>query len=203
MSLPLQLTVAHYIDLEAASARGFEHVTYLRTSFQVVAVLDGLHEYLTTTLAAEVQSASGDVQQLRGGTPEASPPHPTVGHAFLSTPPLQQGIFCPERIIGSSAATDLSVQILLVSQGVKVYGGVFDVSQGPIFLGDGVSVHAFPLKRRALISPCTRKVTVESGVLVKGPAYIGARTTLRHGAYVRGDCVLGADGVFGGELKAA
>ena len=42
---------------------------------------------------------------------------------------------------------------------------------------------------------------VEPGVLVRGPAIIGAGVTLRHGAYVRGDAVLGSGGVFGGELK--
>eukprot|EP00965_Chrysotila_dentata_P010349 336816-Pleurochrysis_carterae.AAC.5 len=36
-----------YIDLAAAAARGYEHIDYLHAASNIVAVLDGLHDYAT------------------------------------------------------------------------------------------------------------------------------------------------------------
>merc|ERR1712217_707890 len=44
---------------------------------------------------------------------------------------------------------------------------------------------------------------VEPGVHICGPTIIGCRTTLRCGAYVRGDVLVGSDVVLRGELKNA
>ena len=44
-AVPAELRVETYIDLDKAASRGYEHVDYLRASFDVCAVLDGLHAY--------------------------------------------------------------------------------------------------------------------------------------------------------------
>ncbi|KAL1515996.1 hypothetical protein AB1Y20_002609 [Prymnesium parvum] len=172
-SVPRELTVAHYVDLHAAASRGYAHVEYLSSAHDVGAVLDGLSGYIAAVLAArqaEMLAAGKEELHLDGAL--------LIGHAAAWKPTASSCLFKPERMIGKS---DGGSAVLLLSAGVKVYGGCFDVSQGPIFLGE--------------------EVAVECGVLVRGPAVIEARTTLRHGAYLRGDCLLGADGVFGGELK--
>lgn len=191
--VPLELRVAHYVDLDAAEHRGYEHAAYLRMAHDVGAVLDGLHEYIMACLFA-------CNQQMRKSAKEVLRIHPTlnanvcpsVGHAFVwleaAEPADRERVFAPERIIGSETApsdaslADGTAGLLMVGAGAKILGGCFDVSQGPIWLAD--------------------HVTIEPGALIRGPAFVGSGCTFRHGAYLRGDCMLGANGVFGGELKA-
>ncbi|KAL3657671.1 hypothetical protein V7S43_017473 [Phytophthora oleae] len=70
---------------------------------------------------------------------------------------------------------------LIVLPGAHVLGGTFDLSEGSIHIG--------------------KHVRIEPNVFIKGPAIIGARSTLRSGTYIRGDVIVGRNVVLRGEIK--
>lgn len=70
---------------------------------------------------------------------------------------------------------------LIVLPEALVMGGTFDLSEGSIYIG--------------------KQVRIEPNVFIKGPAIIGARSTLRSGTYIRGDVIVGRDVVLRGEIK--
>ena len=197
-AVPAELRVETYIDLDKAASRGYEHVDYLRASFDVSAVLDGLNAYtvdylqraigerdpraamLTLYITKKGRLIRADTYGLAGAL--AGGECATQGCSGRVV--IEVGArFHPERLIGGTEAASPGAPeaTLYVCSNALVQGGVFDLSCGSIWLGAG-----------ALVEP---------GVLVRGPAVVGAGTVLRHGAYIRGDVVLGGHGVFGGELK--
>lgn len=104
---------------------------------------------------------------------------------IINLPPVADS---PETASGASLPADraerrpLKTQ-LVVRPGAVVLGGTFDVSDGSVYLGTNVQV--------------------EPNVFIKGPAIIGDGSTLRSGAYVRGDVITGHSVVLRGELKNA
>lgn len=74
-------------------------------------------------------------------------------------------------------------QRVIFCDGAVVLGGTFDVSDGSILID--------------------RNVRIEPNVFIKGPAIIGAGSTLRSGAYIRGDVIVGKRVVLRGEVKNA
>ncbi|KAE8973929.1 hypothetical protein PR003_g27082 [Phytophthora rubi] len=70
---------------------------------------------------------------------------------------------------------------LIVLPDAHVLGGTFDLSEGSIHIG--------------------KHVRIEPDVFIKGPAIIGARSTLRSGTYIRGDVIIGRNVVLRGEVK--
>ncbi|KAG3109289.1 hypothetical protein PI124_g797 [Phytophthora idaei] len=70
---------------------------------------------------------------------------------------------------------------LIVLPDAHVLGGTFDLSEGSIHIG--------------------KHVRIEPNVFIKGPAIIGARSTLRSGTYIRGDVIVGRNVVLRGEVK--
>ncbi|KAF4028361.1 Bacterial transferase hexapeptide (six repeats) [Phytophthora infestans] len=70
---------------------------------------------------------------------------------------------------------------LIVLPDAHVLGGTFDLSEGSIHIG--------------------KHVRIEPNVFIKGPAIIGARSTLRSGTYIRGDVIVGRSVVLRGEVK--
>lgn len=197
-SVPAELLVETYVDLDKAASRGYAHVDYLRASFDVCAVLDGLHAYTVEYLQRAIGERDRGAAMLtlyitkKGrliradtyGPARASAGGEWATQGCSGRVVIEVGArFHPERLIGGTEAASPGAPeaTLYVCSGALVQGGVFDLSCGSIWLGAG-----------ALVEP---------GVLVRGPAVVGAGTVLRHGAYIRGDVVLGAHGVFGGELK--
>ena len=197
-SVPAELRVETYVDLDKAASRGYAHVDYLRASFDVCAVLDGLHAYTVDYLQRAIGERDPGAAMLtlyitkKGrliradtyGPAGASAGGEWATQGCSGRVVIEVGArFHPERLIGGTEAASPGAPeaTLYVCSGALVQGGVFDLSCGSIWLGAG-----------ALVEP---------GVLVRGPAVVGAGTVLRHGAYIRGDVVLGAHGVFGGELK--
>lgn len=57
-----------------------------------------------------------------------------------------------------------------------MYGGVFDVSNGSIFIGANTKI--------------------EPNTTIMGPTILGADCVIRAGAYIRGDAVIGNDTRF-------
>ncbi|KAL4095043.1 hypothetical protein PRIC1_008421 [Phytophthora ramorum] len=70
---------------------------------------------------------------------------------------------------------------LIVLPNAHVLGGTFDLSEGSIHIG--------------------KHVRIEPNVFIKGPAIIGAKSTLRSGTYIRGDVIVGRNVVLRGEVK--
>ena len=147
--VPVELTVAHYIDLKAAAEREYEHITFLRMAHNVSAVLDGLPRYVTGCLTAciEVLRANSPKELMfaPGAAADGSAPVcASVGHSAVWLRHAQSTTFSPERMIGSpspsaeSAYADGTAALLMVLPGAKIYGGTFDVSNGPIWLGERV-----------------------------------------------------------------
>lgn len=138
--VPVHLTIAHYIDIDAAEARGYEHAAYLRDTFTVVAALDGLRSYLLSCLHARVNEAlaTGRERLLLKDTEISG--CSILGSAVVYFDDRQNSLFTPERVIGAEAFTSLieTRHALLVGVGAKVVGGCFDVSQGSIFIGSEV-----------------------------------------------------------------
>lgn len=92
---------------------------------------------------------------------------------------LSPGASCnPDRIVG--CVTEGDEHFLFVDENAQVRGGVFDLSNGSVFIGANARVE---------------------GAWICGPAIIGEASELRPGAYVRGNVILGRRGVFRGELK--
>jgi len=85
--------------------------------------------------------------------------------------------FSPDRIIGSDAGN-----AVYLASGAQVRGGTFDVTSGSVCIGEGATVQ---------------------GAWVCGPVIIGEGTSVRPGAYLRGNVILGRNDVVRGELKNA
>ena len=177
-AVPAELRVDTYIDLDQAASRGYEHVDYLRASFDVCAVLDSLHAYAVDYLQRAIGERNPGAAMLtlyitkKGRLIRAD----TYGPAASSTGAEWPTQGCsgrvvvevgarvhPERLIGGTEAASAGAPeaTLYVCSGALVQGGVFDLSCGSIWLGAG-----------ALVEP---------GVLVRGPAVIGEGTVRGHG----------------------
>eukprot|EP00968_Pinguiococcus_pyrenoidosus_P007066 scaffold466_cov238-Pinguiococcus_pyrenoidosus.AAC.1 len=72
---------------------------------------------------------------------------------------------------------------LHVCRGAQIFGGVFDTSNGGIYVGEGASV--------------------EANVVVKGPVVIGAGAKILSGAYLRGPILIGQRTTVRCEVKNA
>ena len=177
-AVPAELRVETYIDLDKAASRGYEHVDYLRASFDVCAVLDSLHAYAVDYLQRAISERDAGAAMLtlyitkKGRLIRAD----TYGPAASSTGAEWPTQGCsgrvvvevgarvhPERLIGGTEAASAGAPeaTLYVCSGALVQGGVFDLSCGSIWLGAG-----------ALVEP---------GVLLRGPAVIGEGTVRGHG----------------------
>jgi hypothetical protein len=85
--------------------------------------------------------------------------------------------FSPDRIIGSDGDT-----FIYIAADARIWGGTFDISRGSIYIGPGAGV---------------------SGAWLCGPTIIGEESTIRPGAYVRENVILGRRVIARGELKNA
>jgi UDP-3-O-[3-hydroxymyristoyl] glucosamine N-acyltransferase len=81
----------------------------------------------------------------------------------------------PNRIIGNEGA-----HVLYVAEGASLIGGEIDLSKGSVYIGPGASVW---------------------GAWISGPAIFGDETTIRPGAYIRGNVIIGQNCTIRGELK--
>lgn len=95
---------------------------------------------------------------------------------------LEKGSLCePARIIGSSNKT--KPYSLIVCRGTRLIGADIYLDEGSIFIG----------------SDCI----IEPGTVIKGPTILGKHTEVRHGAYLRGNVILGNEVIIRGEVKNA
>ena len=174
-NVPVQLTVQHYFDLEAAEKRGYPHATYLRDAQHVGTALDGLHDYI-------VKKLSEHASIFLGADMLADLPSSTSLVGLVAVSANRPSVLSPERIIGSNSC-DKPPASLMICESAAIQGGVFDTSNGPILIGAAACI--------------------EPGAFIRGPAVIGERCTVRRGAYIRGDVILGAGSIVGCEMKMA
>lgn len=166
--VPERLRVAFYFDLTAAAGRGCEHAEYLRNCGDVSTALDGLHAYVVGVLPVKSRLAAG--KPRKGSIAINSATWLNVNDPKQTFP----AVYSPERITPGE-------HFLLLEPDTRIEGGIFDLSEGSIYIGAGA--------------------TVELGAYIRGPAHIGKGCVVRHSAYIRGDVVIGADSVVGCELK--
>ena len=137
--IPVQLQVAHYVDLVSAERRGFLHVAYLRAAHDVAKVLDGLHAYTVHCIEERaarlpVGTPADQVGGLYQGISTYVASCACVGRHAVT---LGEGAtFSPERIIGSERGE----HALHVGAGARLLGGAFDLSEGGIWLGKQVLI---------------------------------------------------------------
>ncbi|OQR83919.1 bifunctional GlmU protein [Achlya hypogyna] len=160
--VPLALRPSFYFNVP------FQHDAIFDAATNVFAVLDRLHEYIEVWLAAHVPSRPPTAMLCKG----------TDGATVLVS--SQEDALADATVFNYSGRDD---RCLVLEDGVRVMGGVFDVSEGSIYLG--------------------RNTVVEPNVFIKGPVIIGEGCTVRHGAYLRGDVLLGDHVVLRAEVKHA
>ena len=186
--VPEALRVEHYVDLDAAAARGYAHVAYLRAAHDVESAIDGIHTMAIDFCRRRADAAARELTlgRANAAAEAASAGVPLAGAALVVgevrcvMPGGGPETFAPERLFGCDEPGACS---LTVGEGARVEGGTFDVRGGPIWLGG--------------------RVLVEPGAVVRGPAVVGEATVVRRGAYLRGDVVLGGGCVVGCEMKNA
>ena len=83
--------------------------------------------------------------------------------------------FSPDKIIGEANG-----KFVFVEDGAKVIGGVFDLTNGSVYIGKNADVQ---------------------GAWICGPVIIGDETVVRPGAYLRGNVIIGKKNVIRGEIK--
>ena len=179
-AVPRELTAAFYFDLDAADSRGVEQARHLRDAHSIGAALDGLHEYISSTLASHAVRVQGlAAGHSRDGASVVS--DAGTGACIGSVRVISEAatIVC-ERLIGAGE-TSARPSLIMLGKDVVIQGGTLDASAGDIWIGAGTRV--------------------EPGVLIRGPAVIGERSEIRRGAYLRGDVSLGAGAVVGCEMK--
>ncbi|EQC35893.1 hypothetical protein SDRG_06641 [Saprolegnia diclina VS20] len=147
----------------------FKHSTLFDDAPSVFSVLDKLQTYITSWLASHEPLCPTTIVPC-SGTANA-----TVHVSTENTEVLQ--------LCSIFNYSDHSDRQLVLGSGVRVMGGVFDVSEGSIFIG--------------------ANTVIEPHVYIKGPAIIGESCTLRHGAYLRGDVLIGDRVVLRCEVKHA
>ena len=160
--IPAQLRVAHYVDLAAARERGYAHADYLEAARTWVDAIVGLKAYTTDAAIAQIRAAAlrpstltcalGDPPSatasdaaLGAGTHRVCAPWPpSIGRGVVLLD-ADVGVFAAERLIGkreddhASADADAPAEgrTVYVGRGAQVFGGVLDVSAGPIVIGEG------------------------------------------------------------------
>ncbi|KAF0692424.1 Aste57867_16500 [Aphanomyces stellatus] len=162
--VPLVLRPSYYFS----HRHDFKHRELFHNATNVFDVLDGLHAYCEQWICDYTpETASKAMTTTKGGK---------VGSVALTSvdPAIANGCTLLNYETNKSRR-------LCIEEGVRIMGGVLDVTDGSIFLG--------------------KNVVIEPNVYIKGPAIIGDGTVLRHGAYLRGDVVIGKDCVIRCEMK--
>ncbi|KAJ0411003.1 hypothetical protein ATCC90586_007157 [Pythium insidiosum] len=179
--VPAVLRVESY--LSADSMQSFAHAAIFRDCPHVFALLDAIHPFLERFFAEQRWrqrlDASASFTTLSPDHESKACPSYLALSARTKLVVASDATFRPDRIINRSAAD----RELVVLSGAVVLGGTLDVTDGCILLGDGV--------------------VVEPYAVVKGPSVIESQSTLRSGAYLRGDVLVGRGVVLRGELKNA
>lgn len=173
--VPADLRYEAYFDFKA---HPFEHQKLLETTNSVPRAIYAIHDYTVKWLAEAIAKKRASAKSYKNEVPH-NPTALKVGNFEVL---LEEGaVFAPTVVIGSSKPDAGS--IIYLAKGAKVLGSCIYLDKGAIYLGENVMI--------------------EPIVGLKAPSIIGDRTEIRQGAYLRGDVIVGTDGVLRGELKNA
>ncbi len=162
------LKVENYFDFEK---HPFEHQS-LFFNENVETVVDALNcigEYCEEWLCKVEKNHPGlSATPPRGNTRDVPP---KTGGEFKD----KKETFLPDKIIGEDGGN-----FVFVENGAKIIGGVFDLTNGSVYIGKDADVQ---------------------GAWICGPVIIGEKTVVRPGAYLRGNVIIGKKNVIRGEIK--
>jgi hypothetical protein len=177
----------------------FHHACIFSNISHVFQLIDRIHPYLMDFfqhkrwVLNEKEYKNATIVTLPSSTPTSTPSHEKwilplcvideqKQIEIILYPQVKPSNFCPDKIIclGSSINSSSPKHQLIVRSG-QVLGGVFDLTDGSIYIG--------------------RNVRIEPNVMLCGPLIIEDYSIIRSGAYLRGDVLLGSKVVIRGELK--
>ena len=161
------------VDRYFPNRKAFSHRSIFNNVPHVFAVLNLIETYIRDWIRQNIQAADQSYQLI---THDMAQSYRVAGIGGISLMTESVDVFSPDKMILSDKNTELKI-----GNGCKIYGGVFDLSNGPIFIGN--------------------KVHIEPGTFVRGPVIIGDGCTIRHGAYVRGNAIIGRSVVLRCEIK--
>lgn len=172
--VPEQLKVEYYFDFRK---HPFRHQDLFEASGvnSVVSALDRIDGYakdwLTRTIAAREKETNPN--QLTQDKFKGR----SLGKFRVL---IEEGAVFESGFVQGSMVKDKTYTIY-VAKGAQVSGANIFLDEGNIYIGEGSQI--------------------EPDVGIKGPAIIGKDNEIRHGAYFRGDVIIGDGGTFRGELK--
>ncbi|KAF1777056.1 Trimeric LpxA-like [Phytophthora cactorum] len=149
----------------------FDHARLFDGCSNVLAVLDAIHPYLEKFFANNAWMSASTAENTQTTTLQSSTKLDSDG----------RGLAEEESAVSQEEEEEMEKRRLIVLPDAHVLGGTFDLSEGSIHIG--------------------KHVRIEPNVFIKGPAIIGARSTLRSGTYIRGDVIVGRNVVLRGEVK--
>ncbi|OGS27298.1 MAG: hypothetical protein A2297_00435 [Elusimicrobia bacterium RIFOXYB2_FULL_48_7] len=172
--VPKEMRVESYFDLKA---HPFKHEALLTGEGvnSVVSVIGKIGSYSKKWIADTISEnlKKNPVLKVQKSFDKIN----THGHFEVI---LEEGaVFSPSCIFGSKDAGKAGK--LYVSKNAVVFGSDIYLDEGDIFIDEGA--------------------VIEASAGLKGPTIIGKKTSVREGAYLRGNVIIGDGAVIRGELK--
>ncbi|KAF1794896.1 Trimeric LpxA-like [Phytophthora cactorum] len=212
--------------LEDTALKEFDHARLFDGCSNVLAVLDAIHPYLekffannawmsastaentqTTTLqsSTKLDSDGRGLAEEESDSEDSDGPRPNMRGRSSSYPRIKTRWSLPEWLDPNETAEiviypgtpfnrERRVDETRIVWMVKI-GGI--TGRG----GGNGEEEADSAARRTWSIHIGKHVRIESNVFIKGPAIIGARSTLRSGTCIRGDVIVGRNVVLRGEVK--
>jgi len=173
--VPEKLRSDYYFDLTASN---FAHRSLLKEAKSVVDVLGKIGGYAKTWLADKVEQMSSS-KSVRVVTEKD---FPNRGRGRFRALVAEGAEFDPAYCVG--CGKDETPGTICLDRGARFLGAVAYLNEGDIYLGE--------------------QVLVEPGAGMKGPTIIMENNEIRHGAYFRGNVIIGSNSggtAFRGEMK--
>ncbi len=173
--VPEELRPAHYFDFKA---NPFAHASLLTDAKSVVDVLGRIGKHAKSWLADQIEdmSKSSSAKLL---TEKDFPNRGTGRFRAIVAPGAE---FDPGYCVGKPAGEEPGT--ICLDAGAKFLGGIAYLNEGDIYIGS--------------------ETLVEPSAGIKGPTIVMEGNEIRHGAYFRGNVIVGANSAgaaFRGELK--
>jgi acetyltransferase-like isoleucine patch superfamily enzyme len=171
--IPADLRYETYFDFKRYP---FEHQKLFTSTTSVCDAISQINNYANKWLKQAEENISTNCKIIKN---KASSHTYTIGYFQLVI--TKEAICEPARIIGSQVKNNR--YSLIICKGARLIGADIYLDEGSIFIGPNC--------------------IVEPGTVIKGPAIIGKHTEVRHGAYLRGNVILGDEVIIRGEVKNA
>jgi UDP-N-acetylglucosamine diphosphorylase / glucose-1-phosphate thymidylyltransferase / UDP-N-acetylgalactosamine diphosphorylase / glucosamine-1-phosphate N-acetyltransferase / galactosamine-1-phosphate N-acetyltransferase len=173
--VPQKLKVEYYFDF---TAHPFAHASLLTDAKSVIDVLGKIGGYAKSWLAAKIEELS-KAKSVKLFTEKDFPGRGTGSFRAVVAEGAE---FDPSYFIGNPPGK--SPGTICLDAGAKFLGAIAYLNEGDVYIGSGT--------------------LVEPTAGIKGPTILMENNELRHGAYLRGNVILGSNSggnAFRGELK--